>query len=720
MTIRVGAVFLISAGLSYVHSHFVVETQVKQELEKSIRERGQNESRRFQLAQENLSLLRDRLTTDFSAPIGPNVSTEFDQIFRPWNDRTLRNFPQNQPIKEFKSDRYPTAVLGQTAEGKAVSLNPEQKQQAIIAHQLIGSYGAAWTKQFADLYTENLTVNYWQGVPTGLTSKPELYQPKEEYFYIADPAHNPARKPAWTGVYLDPSVNIWMVSAIVPVYRADRFLGVVGHDIVLTDLLSAALNKWREGTTSFVIRPDGKLIAHPEYMDEIRQAQGQLSIESIKDQHLKQIFDRLQQVNEPTVVLDNAAHDEFVAVTKLAGPDWYLVTLYPKSLMAANTMSTAQFILVSGLGALALEIWLLAGVLRHQIATPLKELTAASNQLADGDFTIRLNADRDDELGLLANAFNRMAEQLKTAFEQMENRVTDRTASLQATVEELHRTQAQMVQSEKMSALGQLVAGVAHEINNPIGFLNGSIKNAQDYFGEVFEHLKLYQQHYPHPVAAIQASAEELDIAYVIEDLPKLLGSMHNATDRIKLISTSLRTFSRADTEHTVAANIHDGIDSTLLILKYRLKANEQRPEITIVRDYGELPAIHCFPGQLNQVFMNILANAIEVFDEMAQQKDLFADTENPQSIVIQTHLNTSQNTSQNHIQINLRDNGKGMNETVRRRVFDHLFTTKEVGKGTGLGLSIAHQIIVEKHGGTIDVESTIGQGTQFVITIPC
>jgi signal transduction histidine kinase len=217
-------------------------------------------------------------------------------------------------------------------------------------------------------------------------------------------------------------------------------------------------------------------------------------------------------------------------------------------------------------------------------------------------------------------------------------------------------------------------------------------------------------------VAAIQASAEELDIAYVIEDLPKLLGSMHNATDRIKLISTSLRTFSRADTEHTVAANIHDGIDSTLLILKYRLKANEHRPEIAIVRDYGKLPAIQCFPGQLNQVFMNILANAIEVFDEMAQQKDLFTDTDNPQTIVIQTRLNTSQN----NIQINLRDNGKGMSETTRRRVFDHLFTTKEVGKGTGLGLSIAHQIIVEKHSGTIDVESTIGQGTEFIITIPC
>jgi two-component system, NtrC family, sensor kinase len=389
MALRVGAVFFVSAGLSYVHSRFVVETQVKQELEKSIRERGQNESRRFQLAQENLLLLRDRLTTDFSMPIGSNVSTEFDQIFRPWNDRTFRNFPQNQPVKDFKSDRYPTAVLGQTAEGKAVSLSPEQKHQAVIAHQLIGSYGAAWTKQFADLYylsTENLTVNYWQGVPTGLTSKPELYQPKEEYFYIADPAHNPTRKPAWTGVYLDPSVNIWMVSAIVPVYQADRFLGVVGHDIVLTDLLSAALNKWREGTTSFIMRRDGKLIAHPEYMDEIHQAEGQLSIETIKDGHLKQIFDRLQQVNQQTVVLDNPAHDELVAVTNLAGPDWYLVTLYPKSLMAGSTMSTAQFILVSGLGALALEIWLLAGVLRHQIATPLNELTAASNQLADGEY----------------------------------------------------------------------------------------------------------------------------------------------------------------------------------------------------------------------------------------------------------------------------------------------------------------------------------------------
>ncbi|BAY92897.1 MULTISPECIES: sensor histidine kinase [unclassified Tolypothrix] len=281
-------------------------------------------------------------------------------------------------------------------------------------------------------------------------------------------------------------------------------------------------------------------------------------------------------------------------------------------------------------------------------------------------------------------------------------------------VSELQSIQIQLVKSEKMSALGNLVAGIAHEINNPIGFLNGSINNGRDYVQDLLEHLTLYKQHYPHPVTPIQAHAEDIDLEYICEDLPQLLNSMQGATDRIKSISTSLRTFSRADTEYKVSANLHEGIDSTLLMLKYRLKANEHRPAIEVIRNYGDIPLIDCFPGQLNQVFMNIIANAIDALEESNYGRNLEEIQAHPNSITITTSI------ADQSVKISIVDNGKGMSEEVKQKIFDHLFTTKAVGKGTGLGLAIAKQIVEETHGGKLSCQSTIGEGTEFIIEIPC
>ena len=283
----------------------------------------------------------------------------------------------------------------------------------------------------------------------------------------------------------------------------------------------------------------------------------------------------------------------------------------------------------------------------------------------------------------------------------------------QTYVQQIEQSQLNVVQSEKMASLGNLVAGVAHEINNPIGFLHGSINNAKDYVQDLLAHLELYQQHHPNPAAPIQNNVKEIGLKFLIDDLPKLLDSMQGATNRIKGISTSLRTFSRADTAHQISADLHDGIDSTLLILKYRLQANGYRPEIEVVKDYGDLPLIECFPGQLNQVFMNILANAIDVFDEMAQTQLFGALKAKPQQVTIRTTVGANQ------VQIQIRDNGRGMTEAVKTKVFDHLFTTKGVGQGTGLGLAIARQIVVEKHGGSLEVQSEMGQGSEFCIRLP-
>jgi PAS domain S-box-containing protein len=291
--------------------------------------------------------------------------------------------------------------------------------------------------------------------------------------------------------------------------------------------------------------------------------------------------------------------------------------------------------------------------------------------------------------------------------------IHQKSQELEQALQELQQTQLQMVQSEKMSALGNLVAGVAHEINNPIGCIVGNVGATQAYVNDLLGLLDLYAAEFPQPGQAIVDELETVDLDYLRQDLPKMIRAMRDGGERIKSISRSLRTFSRADADAQQAFNLHDGLDSTVLILRHRLKANEQRPEIQVFTDYSKIPAIQCFPGQLNQVFMNIIANAIDVFDEAAQSGTFNDFVTRPQQLTIQT------SSSDALVQIRISDNGQGMSDVIQAQIFDHLFTTKSVGQGTGLGLAIAHQIIVEKHGGNITVNSTIGQGTEFTIELP-
>ena len=296
---------------------------------------------------------------------------------------------------------------------------------------------------------------------------------------------------------------------------------------------------------------------------------------------------------------------------------------------------------------------------------------------------------------------------LKQLTDSLERQVSDRTQALE-------QAQVQLVQQEKLSALGEFVAGVAHEINNPLGCIVGNVNAAEDYINDLLEIIDLYAEKFPQPGAEIEAKLEEIDLDYLREDLPKLIGAMKDGGERITTISKSLRIFSRADSDVQQDFNIHDGIDSTVMILRHRLKANNYRPEIKVIAKYGNLPEIKCFPGQLNQVFINLLANAIDAIDEGNQGLTYAEIQARSNHIIIKTELSPQQ-----QVVIRIQDNGKGMTEEVKKRIFERLFTTKGVGKGTGLGLAIAHQIIVDKHHGSIAVNSSPGAGTEFVITLP-
>lgn len=298
--------------------------------------------------------------------------------------------------------------------------------------------------------------------------------------------------------------------------------------------------------------------------------------------------------------------------------------------------------------------------------------------------------------------------------QKLEKRVSERTAQLKRTIEQLQDAQLQqLVQKERMSTIGELVATVAHEINNPLSFISGNLTHAELHIKDLIAHLQLYQDKFPAPGAEIADHAEDIDLEFLMEDLCQLISSIKMGTDRIVQISVSLRNFSRADTENKVAADIHEGIDTTLMILTPRLKARKNIPEIEIFKEYGELPLVECYPGQLNQVFMNILANAIDVFDEDSIGRDRTKIKANHNIITICTEANYE------HVTIRIKDNGPGMSSEVIQQIFDYLFTTKPAGKGTGLGLSISRQIVEKKHGGKLTVISAPGQGAEFAIALP-
>ena len=295
--------------------------------------------------------------------------------------------------------------------------------------------------------------------------------------------------------------------------------------------------------------------------------------------------------------------------------------------------------------------------------------------------------------------------------------------ALEKAIYDLQQAQAQLIQTEKMSSLGQLVAGVAHEINNPVNFIYGNLTYANKYAQDLLKLVNLYQKSYPEPVPEIEECADDIDLEFLLEDMPKIITSMEVGADRIRQIVLSLRNFSRLDQAEMKPVDIHEGIDNTLLILQNRLKANAGRPQIEVIKEYGELPMVECYAGQLNQVFMNLLSNAIDALEEgynawRLEHSHELLPLNIPSAIYPKIKIHTEL-ASPSLLTIRIADNGPGIPQEVRARLFDAFFTTKPVGRGTGLGLSISYQIVVEKHKGVLWCDSEPGKGAEFWIEIP-
>ena len=449
------------------------------------------------------------------------------------------------------------------------------------------------------------------------------------------------------------------ISSPIPAERGTKPAGVLMGGIPINRVVEVISNLHQgKGSYAFALNSQGIPIAHPntEFIGTPEKAAK--SFLNSRNPRLVEISQKMvaKRTNIELVQLDGKW--SYVAYTPLREANWSVALIVPKEniespLQALNLLATV-------LGGLLL-IGLISAWRQVQLYEQIRDRAFVSSQQAQ---------------------------------------------QLSKTLKELQNTQAQLIHTEKMSSLGQLVAGVAHEINNPANFIHANLNHASVYSQDILDLLKLYQQTYPNPTPEISDRAQELDIEFLAEDLPKLMASMQVGTKRIRQIVLSLRNFSRLDEAEMKFVDINEGLDNTLMILNHRLTATPNQPEIQIVKKYGDLPLVECYAGQLNQVFMNILVNAIDAIEESL--------VKNEGQIRIHTEF-----TDEKQAIIKISDNGIGMSEEVTQRVFDYMFTTKPVGKGIGLGMAIAYQIVVDKHQGTIEVDSTPGLGTEFTICIP-
>lgn len=558
------------------------------------------------------------------------------------------------------------------------------------------------------------------------------YFPTEEAWYQRAIA---SADPIWdvSVEYVEPS---YISAGVVQALRNEdgELIGVQSADLILSDI-SATLDRLNpsENGHLLILEQDGDLVANAdatellvEQGDEIRQrnlAEVDAPVVQTIAHYIDTELGGLAAITEMQSFSIGRGRDRhFVKLTPWRderGLDWVVVLAIPEADFMAQIYANTRTTVYLCLAALAIAI-LLGWYTARWIARPIERFNRASAAIALGDLNQTIPPQRIREMDLLATGFNHMSAtlnqliyELEAANSELEDRVERRTAELRRTLDQLQTAQLKLVQTEKMSSLSQLVAGVAHEINNPIGVISGNLDHAATYANGLLMLLGAYEQALQTPSLELQHLRNELDVEFVRTDFPRLLSSMQASTNRIRDIVLSLRNFSRLDEATVKRVNLHEGLDSALMILTSRLRGLGNYPSIQVNKTYGELPLVECHPSQINQVLLNLLNNAIDAIHHRVDGCPNFFCNFIP-TLDLQTHC-----LDEHWVQVQITDNGSGIADSIQSKLFDPFFSSKPVGSGTGLGLFVSYQIVVELHGGELTFTSKPGEGSTFFITLP-
>ncbi|MEM8641091.1 MAG: ATP-binding protein [Cyanobacteria bacterium P01_G01_bin.54] len=571
-----------------------------------------------------------------------------------------------------------------------------------------------------------------QGKRQTLLSRDPDYDPRRRGWYqdaVAD------GQMGWSEIYSFFPQEIPGISSTLPIYDAEgKLQGVLASDLVLGGIQDflVGLNVLETGQT-FLIERDGRLIASshaetifmPATREEAEPERATLTqlpepVLQLAGETIQAEFPQLSEIQAPIQISFQHAGERYfvqvIPVENASGLDWLTGVILPESAFMAQINANTRTTI--GLCILALLVAAALGVMTsYWIKQRLGQLTQAAEAMAQGQLEQKITPTQLRELDELGHSFNGMAEQLKQVIAELEEsnitleqRVNERTEALAEALKDLQFAQAQLIHDEKMTSLGQLVGGIAHEINNPLSFITVNVQHTKNYVESLLQTVALYQQDYPQPRAAIAAHNEAVELDFLVDDFPEVIKSIESGTQRILNIVSSLKTFAHKGGSSQKTIDIHQGIESTLVILQGRLKVNDAEDAIEVFKDYDDLPNLNCCPEALNQVFMHLIDNAIDAVREKKNQ-----DPQLHPKIMIRTYME-----DQTTIVICIADNGMGIPAHLQPRIFDPFFTTKPIGQGAGLGLSTSHQIIVEQHKGRLVCISEPGEGAEFLIALPC
>ncbi len=666
MAVRLMLVVLAISGISYLHLMHQLSQDTEERLSKYITERSKREEEIFVLAEDNHALLRQDFLKQFNTDTSIDWCDRFQDYFDTWSDGTVRNVPEGTSSQAFDTEAHPTAFLERN-----LDLTTDLYKRMVLSYELVDRYGSGWRNRFLDTYIslpEGANTVLWPGAAWGIEAAVDLHIADEEWAYLGEHIHNPERKTLWTGVYADPVIQDWMVSAETPIDDANgRHLATIGHDIILTNLFERTINDHLEGAYNLIIRKDGQLVAHPNWMEQIRAAGGRLDVQQSGDDHLERLFKFAQQSQTVGPVSYNRQDREYLAIAQLRGPGWYLITVYPETLLQEEAFELARFVLLLGVFSLILEIILLYFVLRQKIATPLENLRDATQKLSTGEFDVQLDTERQDELGQLALAFTQMTQQLQTAFSTLEKRVEERTAELKQAI--LRADQANQAKSE-------FLANMSHELRTPLNGILG--------YTQILDRNQILDRKTQQGLDVIhQCGVHLLTLINDILDLAKI------EARKLELAPTPL--------------HLPSLIQSVVEMCK--LKAEQKGIEF-IYRPSAQVPeGVSADEKRLRQVLINLLGNAIKFTDQG--------------SVTLQVDV-LSLSTTNASILFQIIDTGVGIAEENLAKLFEafeQVGDQKKQSEGTGLGLSIS-QRIVTLMGGTIEVKSELGKGSEFFFVV--